>query len=221
MSIFATILATIFFLLGAGQAITGILGWTGKLPGNPYVGIRVPEVRKSEELWITAHKIAGPFWTLSGLTLMAAGALSLNAHGVGSWLLVVGAVIATLVFVGMGAGIAAHTVAMIDARAQAEGGCDSGSCGCGSGGCGSAEDASAESSATGAATGATTDAAQGSDSCCSSDSAHSHDDPSKDCGVTGGCGSCALNGMCEGGNERFQAPEVDLEAVRTAAKAAK
>lgn len=32
--------------------------------------------------------------------------------------------------------------------------------------------------------------------CCSADEAPS-DDPSEDCGVTGGCGACALKGMCD------------------------
>ncbi|GAA1074288.1 SdpI family protein [Tsukamurella spumae] len=32
--------------------------------------------------------------------------------------------------------------------------------------------------------------------CCSADDAPS-DDPSADCGVTGGCGACALKGMCD------------------------
>ncbi|WP_041944528.1 SdpI family protein [Tsukamurella paurometabola] len=34
--------------------------------------------------------------------------------------------------------------------------------------------------------------------CCSADEAPSNDaDPAKDCGVTGGCGACALKGMCD------------------------
>ncbi|MCA0154584.1 SdpI family protein [Tsukamurella sp. M9C] len=33
--------------------------------------------------------------------------------------------------------------------------------------------------------------------CCSADDEAPSDDPSADCGVTGGCGACALKGMCD------------------------
>lgn len=202
-----TIVATILIFLGLIQLAIGVAGWTGRLPGNPYVGIRVPEVRKSQELWDTAHRIAGPFWSLAGLTLAAAGALTLNAEG-WAWGLVVVAILATLVFIGMGAGMAAHTVALIDARASQDASCGDGGCGCGEGGCGSADD-------TGAGATAASSCGTDADACCSDTPA---EDPAKDCGVTGGCGSCSLNGMCEGGNERFQAPAVDLSGVRKAAE---
>lgn len=162
------LLAVVLLVIAILTAIIGVLAWTQKLPGNAVIGIRVPEVRKSQELWQTAHRIAGPFWTLAGLFLAFGGIVAASANG-WMWLLVVISVVAWLVFLGMGAGMAAHTVALIDAQA----------------------------------------AATASEGCCSSEPS----DPAADCGVSGGCGSCALNGSCEGG------ATIDLEAARRAAAA--
>ena len=180
------ILAALFIIIGG-------LGWAGKLPGNGVIGIRVPEVRKTKELWDTAHRIAGPLWTVSGIVLALGGILSFGASG-WMWLVVALAVVGSLALLGMGAGMGAHAVALIDARATAEAASDSG-CDCCSSG----------------ASGASTSSTAASD-------AH---DPSVDCGVSGGCGSCSLNGACEGGSDAFTAGEsfgnVDLDAVRKAA----
>ena len=182
----------LLLILAALFIIVGGLGWAGKLPGNGVIGIRVPEVRKTKELWDTAHRIAGPLWTVSGVVLALGGILSFGASG---WMwLVALAVVGSLALLGMGAGMGAHAVALIDARATAEAASDSG-CDCCSSG----------------ASGASTSSTAGSD-------AH---DPSVDCGVSGGCGSCSLNGACEGGSDAFAAGEsfgnVDLDAVRKAA----
>lgn len=176
-----TAIAVFLFLCAAVLIIVGGLSWTGRLPGNSYIGIRVPEVRKSRELWNTAHRVAGPLWTLAGVVLGFGGLLALSAGG-WSWLLVVAAVVACLVFLGMGAGMGAHTVALIDAQRTAE-----------------------------SSTGCCSSAPAGSDA--------SEKDPAADCGVSGGCGSCSLQGACEGGSEAFAAEvkSVDLEAVRQAA----
>lgn len=155
------------------QIIIGVLGWTGKLPGNSYIGIRVPEVRKNKKMWDTAHRIAGPLWTVSGVILALGAIITFNAQG-WMWALSILSIIAWLIFLGMGAGMAAHTVAMMDIKEEKEtGGCSSeGGCNCGGG-------------------------------------KEEEKDPSVDCGVEGGCGSCSLNGLCE---------NVNLDAVRAAAK---
>ena len=156
------VFAVLLLVLAVFTTVVGVLAWRMKLPGNGVIGIRVPEVRKSKEYWDTAHSIAGPLWTLAGIALMFGGFLAFNATG-GMWFLVVVTVVAWLVFLGMGAGMAAHTVALMDARG-----------------------------------------------CCSEKPAA---DPASDCGVSGGCGSCSLNGACEGG------VQIDLDAARRAAAA--
>lgn len=111
------VLSVLLFILGAAVLVTGVLAVTGKLPGNRWVGLRVPEARKNREMWITGHRIAGPTWTGAGLALIAAGAVSLQ----GGWLWLITAllVVGALFLFGMGAALAAQTLAKIDhAKAQ-------------------------------------------------------------------------------------------------------
>ena len=99
----------LLLILAALFIIVGGLGWAGKLPGNGVIGIRVPEVRKTKELWDTAHRIAGPLWTVSGVVLALGGILSFGASG-WMWLVVALAVVGSLALLGMGAGMGAIIV---------------------------------------------------------------------------------------------------------------
>ncbi|WP_080792089.1 SdpI family protein [Corynebacterium pacaense] len=119
MTVIGIILGSLFGALAFLLIVTGVLAWTAKLPGNPAVGIRVPEVRKSQDLWEMAHRVAGPLWTLAGVSLGIASMIAFIA-GSWMWIIVVAAVIASLVFIGMGAGMGAHTVAMVDAKRHSE-----------------------------------------------------------------------------------------------------
>ena len=218
-------------------AVVAGMAWSAKLPGNAYVGIRAPEARKSKENWDITHRVAGPPWAVSALAFAGAGALAFvaiqpEASG-WMWLWVAVAVLLGLAMLGVGGAIGSHTIALYDAKKSAES--DSG---CGSDcGCGSAEAETCE-------TNTTTGPPAGADSaCCSSGAAASGAadagdataprDPSVDCGVTGGCGSCSLNGMCEDGNATFgtgagattgsassaASAKVDRDAMRRAARA--
>lgn len=152
--------------------VTGILALLGRLPGNGYLGVRTPETRRSPEAWRLANAAAGPAF------LAAGGALALGALGlglIGGWigaLVVVGALLGALALFNV-AGIAgARAAAAWQAtRDDDEPGC------CSAGGCG--------------------DHAAPAASCDPHSPAGDPADPSADCGVTGGCGSCALKGMCE------------------------
>lgn len=221
-------------------AVVAGTAWSAKLPGNAYVGIRAPEARKSKENWDITHRVAGPPWAVSALAFAGAGALAFvaiqpEASG-WMWLWVAVAVLLGLAMLGVGGAIGSHTIALYDAKKSAES--DSG---CGSDcGCGSAEAEACETNTTGAPAGADS-------ACCSSGAAASGTaaagdataprDPSVDCGVTGGCGSCSLNGMCEDGNATFgtgtgtgvgtatgsassaASAKVDRDAMRRAARA--
>ncbi|MGN0097063.1 MAG: SdpI family protein [Corynebacterium sp.] len=127
------VLSVLLFILGAAVLVTGVLAVTAKLPGNRWVGLRIPEVRKNREMWDTGHRIAGPTWTGAGVALIAAGVVGLQ----GGWLWIVSGllVVGALFLIGMGAALAAQTLAKIDhAKAQraeqqraAAGCCSSGS----------------------------------------------------------------------------------------------
>lgn len=119
MTVIGIILGTLCGILAVVLLVVGVLGWTAKLPGNPIFGIRVPEVRKSKELWDMAHRVAGPLWALSGLAWAIAALVAFTASG-WIWLVVGMGIIAGLVFLGMGAGMAAHTVAMVDNKRHRE-----------------------------------------------------------------------------------------------------
>lgn len=108
------VLSVLLFILGAAVLVTGLMGLTGTLPGNRWVGLRIPEVRKSEELWTTGHRIVGPFWTGAGVAVLLGGLVSLQ----GGWLWIVAVVLLLggLGLVGVGAANAAHIVAQIDLR---------------------------------------------------------------------------------------------------------
>lgn len=207
-------------------AVVAGMAWSAKLPGNAYVGIRAPEARKSKENWDITHRVAGPPWAVSALAFAGAGALAFvaiqpEASG-WMWLWVAVAVLLGLAMLGVGGAIGSHTIALYDAKksAESDSGCDS-DCGCGS-----AEAEACETNTTGAPAGADS-------ACCSSGAASgtatatdttAPRDPSVDCGVTGGCGSCSLNGMCEDGNATFgtanaRSAAVDRDALRRAARA--
>ena len=109
------IIGLILILLGIVLGVVGALAVTSKLPGNKWVGIHVPEVRKSVELWNLAHRVAGPSWLVGALAWLAAGAVAFTATG-WMWFVVVGGVLAGLVMLGIGSAMGAHTVALYDAQ---------------------------------------------------------------------------------------------------------
>ncbi|MFD5868944.1 SdpI family protein [Corynebacterium sp. NPDC060344] len=220
------VIPVILLVVALVVAVVAGLAWSAKLPGNSYVGIRAPEARKSREYWDITHRVAGPPWAVSALAFAGAAALAFvairpEASG-WMWLWVAVAGLLGLAMLGVGGAIGSHTIALYDAKKSAENdsagccssggsagaGADAGACGSGCG-CGSAE----------AATG---HANTGADACCTPAEAAAADaprDPSADCGVTGGCGSCSLNGMCEDGNATFGSAAVDRDALRRAARA--
>ncbi|GLB63391.1 hypothetical protein NCCP2495_12690 [Dietzia sp. NCCP-2495] len=176
------LLAGLALVVGA----TGALAMAGKLPGNDILGVRTPETRKSPEAWDVANRAAGPAFLGSGLTLLL-GTVALPL--VGGWvggIVVVVAVVISFALLNV-AGIAGARAAAIWDDAQP----DEGGCGCGPDGCGGHP---GESEAGGCSPAG--DAGAGhADAGCEGGAA----DPARDCGVTGGCGSCALQSMCETG----------------------
>ena len=176
---------------------TGLLGLLGRLPGNGVLGVRTPETRRSPEAWDLANRAAGPAFLGSGLMLLL-GALGVGL--IGGWiggLVVVVALLGALALLNV-AGLAGSRAAAVWDASQEK---DQGGCGCGSGGgCGGHSSGSSASADSASPAGSCADSP--ADSCAASPAASSTDpapasDPAVDCGVTGGCGSCALKGMCE------------------------
>lgn len=131
------VIGVVLLVLAAALLILGALAWSRKLPGNGIIGLRVPEVRKSREVWEASHRVAGPLWVVGGVSLALSGLVALTATG-WMWAVVVVTALAALVLLGMGASAGARAAAILDIRAQAESdGCSScsadGGCGCGGG----------------------------------------------------------------------------------------
>lgn len=165
---------------------TGLLALTGTLPGNDVLGVRTPETRRSPEAWELANRAAGPAFLGSGLTLLlGTAALGLIGGWIGGIVVVVAVVIA-LALLNV-AGIAGARAAAIWQAGQG----DEGGCGCGP------DDCSGHAGHAGADGCSPTDESGSSAGCAAGDTAGGSTDPADDCGVTGGCGSCALQGMCE------------------------
>lgn len=170
----------VFFVLGAALVAGGIAALGERLPGNSWFGVRTPETRESPEAWTISNKAAAPGFLAAGGALVLAGLGLLLIDGVVAVAL---AVLGVLVALGMAsfAGLSGSKAAAIwldNARRTGtlpesmDPNAMSSSC-CSAGG-GAAESSDAATASGGAAVGS----------------------PASDCGVTGGCGSCSLKGMC-------------------------
>lgn len=109
----------ILAVLAVVLLVVGILAVARKLPGNPVIGLRVAEVRKSKETWDTAHHVAGTFWILGGVAMAFAALLSFVVSG-WMWVLPVVLVFVSLVALGAGANVGARTAAAIDVANEVE-----------------------------------------------------------------------------------------------------
>lgn len=120
MSPFATmttlnVVVGILFIIGAVVFIVlGGVAAAGKLPGNNIIGLRVPEVRKDESIWVQAHRVLGPFWILAGVALAMGAAFAFIASG-WVWVAPVIALVAAVVALSVGGNFGARAAALVDA----------------------------------------------------------------------------------------------------------
>ena len=116
-----TFVGILLLIIALCAIILGMLGWTRKLPGNSYIGIKVPEVRKSRQMWDAAHQTAGPLWVISGVAFSFAGLLCFVNN---AWLWLLAAVLTFfgVVLVALGSSLGSRTVAVLadhDAKQEA------------------------------------------------------------------------------------------------------
>ncbi len=141
--VMAMIIGVILIILGLALLVLGLMAWKRKLPGNSVFGIRVPEVRKSEEVWRAAHQVAGPIWVVGAISWLLGGLIAFPASGL-AWGMPVLFFIVGIILLSVGANFGARTAVLLDEQGSADSdGCDNGSCNCGDGGC--AEEAPAPS----------------------------------------------------------------------------
>lgn len=122
-----SVVGTILLILAVVLLVVGVLAWQRRLPGNNVIGLRLPEVRKSRDVWAGAHAVAGPVWIFGGIALLF-GALVAYVAFSWLWCIPIATVCIALYTLGAGANIGARTAAILDAEAS-----ESSSC-CSSGG---------------------------------------------------------------------------------------
>ena len=115
------VLGCVLAALAVVLLLVGALAWTRHLPGNKYVGIKVPEVRESREVWDAVHQFAGPLWLASGVAMAVAAVPPFS--GV-SWLLIISlvGVAASVYFFGLGSSMGARAAGVL-VREESSGGC--------------------------------------------------------------------------------------------------
>ncbi|MDL9936582.1 SdpI family protein [Gordonia sp. ABSL1-1] len=182
VSVLSIVIASLLIVLAVVWSTTGILGLTGRLQRNRWIGVRADETMRSAAGFTLANRVAGPGLLGASLILVLGAVLTVAISGWFSLLCAVVALTAALAVVGVVSGLGVRAAATIPAE-SADGGC-----GCCSGGDDHAHDAPAASTSGGTTSGGTT---SGADAGC----AAPHDDPAADCG-TSSCGACSLRGMC-------------------------
>jgi uncharacterized membrane protein len=90
-------------LVGVGllMAVVGELGRRSRLPRNGFVGIRLSSTMRNDLTWQRAHRAAGGLISLSGLPLVAAGAIGLVTSTSAFRILAFGAAAVMLVILGV------------------------------------------------------------------------------------------------------------------------
>lgn len=118
MSTLNIVIGTVCALLALIMLVPGILATAEKLPGNKYIGLHVPAVRKNESVWRQAHKVAGPFWILSAVALAFGTAFAFIAQG-WVWVFPVLAIIFAVIAASIGGNFGARAAVAVE-QAQNE-----------------------------------------------------------------------------------------------------
>lgn len=122
-------MALILFVLAAIAVVTGVLGLTGKLPGNRYFGVHTEEALATEEAFRLANRVAAPTSIGAGILLAAGGVVAIAASGIAAIAAPILAVVIGFLTLGAGANAAAQAIEGL-APVEKIGGCGSacGSC---------------------------------------------------------------------------------------------
>lgn len=126
-----TIIPIVVLILAAALLVVGALATTRRLPGNPLIGLKVPEVRKTKEIWDVSHAVAGPMWVAAGASLLFGGLMGLRLSTLLGVIFLALTIFVAAVFLGVGANNGAKAAHLMDRQHKDEGGCGD-SCNCGS-----------------------------------------------------------------------------------------
>jgi uncharacterized membrane protein len=121
------VVALTLFVLAFVAIATGVLGLTGRLPRNRFVGVHTEAALHDEETFRIANRVAAPTSVAAGALLFAGGLVALAAGGFPAVIVAVLTAAVALFTLGAGANAAARAVEAL-VPAQEIGGCGS-SCG--------------------------------------------------------------------------------------------
>ncbi|MFI6362929.1 SdpI family protein [Nocardia sp. NPDC050630] len=121
------VVALALFVLAMVAIATGVLGLTGRLPRNRFVGVHTEAALHDEETFRIANRVAAPTSVAAGALLFAGGLVALAAGGFPALIVAVVTATVALFTLGAGANAAARAVESL-VPAQEIGGCGS-SCG--------------------------------------------------------------------------------------------
>lgn len=128
------LLAVVQALVGVAFATVGVLGLSGRLRRNPFVGVRTKAAMRDDETFALANRVAGvPNAGAGAVALVCAVAVLFAPSAVTT--LVVGVIgLAGSVALAVAGGLAGHRAAAAMPEPEPAGGC--GGCACAGGGCG-------------------------------------------------------------------------------------
>lgn len=121
MSVLSIVAAVLAFVCAAVWGTVGVLGVTGKLPGNQWFGVRSPETGKTEAAFVLANRVAGPGFIGAAVILVMGGVLTLGVDGGWSILFALAALAVAVVTVGVVSGLGIRAA---QALPDESGGCD-------------------------------------------------------------------------------------------------
>lgn len=122
MGVLSVVAAVLVFVCAAVWGTVGVLGVTGRLPGNRWVGVRSPETGKSEAAFVLANKVAGPGYIGAAVILVMGGVLTLGVDSGWSVLFALAALVVAVVTVGVVSGLGIRAAQALPD--ESAGGCD-------------------------------------------------------------------------------------------------
>lgn len=120
----AIVLIVLAVLLGSLAAV----GLAGKLPRNRWLGIRTEATLRDDETFRVANQVAAPTQVAGSIALLLGGIASFKFDGAAGIIVIVVALVAALVLLGLGASLGVRTAAAMPAS-------DIGGCGDSCGAC--------------------------------------------------------------------------------------
>ncbi len=118
------VVALALFVLALVAIATGVLGLTGRLPRNRFVGVHTDAALHDDETFRIANRVAAPTSVAAGALLFAGGLVALAAGGFPALIVAAVTAMVALFTLGAGANAAARTVEDL-VPVQEIGGCGS------------------------------------------------------------------------------------------------